>query len=89
VLAVNAQTADGRDLSWLWDVAFGDLANRRVVVSGERAADLAVRLTYAQVQHTVVEDPVAAIASLPPGPVDVVGNYTAFRDLTRRITDGK
>jgi UDP-N-acetylmuramyl tripeptide synthase len=88
VLAINAQEADGRDLSWLWDVPFGDLAGRQVVVSGERAVDMAVRLTYAQVQHTVVDDPRTAITWLPPGQVDLIGNYTAFRDLTRRLTDG-
>jgi UDP-N-acetylmuramyl tripeptide synthase len=88
VLATNAQEADGRDLSWLWDVPFGGLAGRQVVVSGERAMDMSVRLTYAQVQHTVIEDPVAAIRWLPPGPVDLIGNYTAFRDVTRRLTDG-
>ncbi len=88
VLAINAQEADGRDLSWLWDVSFGDLLGRQVMVSGERAADMSVRLTYAQIQHTVVDDPATAITHLPPGPVDLIGNYTAFRDLTRRLTNG-
>jgi UDP-N-acetylmuramyl tripeptide synthase len=85
VLAINAREADGQDPSWLWDVPFDLLTGRRIVVSGERAVDLAVRLTYAQVAHTIVADPVAAVTSLPPGPVDVIGNYTAFHDLVRRL----
>jgi UDP-N-acetylmuramyl tripeptide synthase len=89
VLAINAHEADGRDLSWLWDVQFDGLAGRPVVVSGERAIDLAVRLTYAQIPHTVVDDPYTAITHLPPGPVDMLGNYTAFRDLTRRFADAQ
>ena len=58
----------------------------RVVVSaGERAADLAVRLTYAGVDHTTVPNPLRAIASCPPGQVEVLANYTAFRDLNRDL----
>ena len=43
------------------------------------------RLTYAQVEHTVVPDPLAALTHVPPGPVDVIGYYTAFRNLARRL----
>jgi UDP-N-acetylmuramyl tripeptide synthase len=85
VLAVNAREADGRDLSWLWDVPFERLRDRPVVACGERATDLAVRLDYAEVPHQIVRDPLAAITRAAPGPVDVVANYTAFRDLSRRL----
>jgi len=56
-----------------------------VVAAGERATDLAVRLTYAGVDHTTVPDPLRAIASCPPGQVEVLANYTAFRDLNRDL----
>ena len=85
VVAVNAQEADGRDLSWLWDVHFERLRGRQVVVSGDRSADLAVRLCYAEVAHWAEPDPVAAIDALPPGCVELVANYTAFRDLVSRL----
>ncbi|MGH3621442.1 MAG: DUF1727 domain-containing protein [Sciscionella sp.] len=85
VLVVHAHEADGQDLSWLWDIPFERLRGRRVVVSGERATDLAVRLSYAEVAHEIVPDPFDAIVHMPAGPVDVVANYTAFRDLTRRL----
>ena len=81
VIAVNGQVPDGEDLSWLWDVRFEAFEQSKVVASGERAADLSVRLLYAGAEHTVVDDPFAAIASLPPGRVEVLANYTAFRDL--------
>jgi UDP-N-acetylmuramyl tripeptide synthase len=87
VLVINANEADGRDLSWLWDVPFERLRGRRVVAAGERATDLAVRLTYAEVEHTIVPDPLKAIDSLPIGPVEVIANYTAFRDLNARAAD--
>jgi UDP-N-acetylmuramyl tripeptide synthase len=56
-----------------------------VVAAGERGTDLAVRLTYAAVNHTLVHDTVKAIASCPPGHVEVVANYTAFLQLNRML----
>lgn len=100
VLVLNARDADGHDTSWLWDVPYERLAARPpdagpVVVSGERAADLSVRLAYAGVPHRTVPAAVAAIAAAAAGAgaepvpdntgnhadVDVVANYTAFREL--------
>lgn len=88
VLAINAREADGRDLSWLWDVPFEQLRGRHTTVCGERAADIAVRLNYAGVAHRVLADPGQAIASLPLGPVDVVANYSAFTELNGRLANG-
>ncbi len=56
-----------------------------VVAAGERGTDLAVRLGYAGVEHTLVHDTLAAIASCPPGQVEVVANYTAFLQLQRKL----
>jgi UDP-N-acetyl-D-mannosaminuronate dehydrogenase len=53
VIAINARTADGHDPSWLWDVPFELLRGRAVTATGERGLDLAVRLHYAEVDHTV------------------------------------
>ncbi|NKY84465.1 Mur ligase family protein [Nocardia veterana] len=85
VIAVNGQVPDGEDLSWLWDVRFEHFEGTQVVASGERATDLGVRLTYAGVEHTTVPNPLRAIASCPPGRVEVLANYTAFRDLNRDL----
>lgn len=85
VVAVNGQVADGEDLSWLWDVKFEDLSSLAVKASGERSTDLAVRLTYAQVEHEQIPDPLAAIRACPAGRVEVLANYTAFRDLKKAL----
>ena len=61
----------------------------QLVIHRDRAADLGVRLSYAGVEHTTVPDPVAALATLPPGKVDVVANYTAFHALRRRLVAGE
>ncbi len=48
-LALNDRTADGRDVSWIWDADFELLAGRvrRAVCSGTRAEEMALRLKYA------------------------------------------
>jgi lipid II isoglutaminyl synthase (glutamine-hydrolysing) len=85
VVAVNSREADGRDVSWLWDVPFERLARHPLVAAGERAADVSVRLAYAGVGHRMVEDAVAATRDTL-GEVDLVGNYTAFHDAARALT---
>jgi UDP-N-acetylmuramyl tripeptide synthase len=48
VVALNDAIADGQDVSWIWDVDFEPLLPHigRVVASGDRAAELGVRLVY-------------------------------------------
>jgi UDP-N-acetylmuramyl tripeptide synthase len=86
LVIINAREADGRDTSWLWDVPFEQFGSRQVVASGERAADLGVRLSYAGLEHRTVSDPLAALEALPPGQIDVVANYTAFHQFRRRLS---
>ncbi len=87
VISVNGQVPDGEDLSWLWDVNFEHFVDlppeKTLVAAGQRGTDLAVRLGYAGVSHTLVHDTLDAIASCPPGRVEVVANYTAFLQLNR------
>ncbi|MGH3673297.1 MAG: DUF1727 domain-containing protein, partial [Pseudonocardiaceae bacterium] len=85
LVIINAREADWRDTSWLWDVPFEQFTARQVVASGERAADLGVRLSYAGLDHQTVADPLAALAALPAGEVDIVANYTAFHQFRRRL----
>src|ERR1044072_8124991 len=58
---LNDRTADGHDVSWVWDADFELVADRvrRVTCSGTRAAELAVRLKYAGV-------PVDRLHVVPP-----------------------
>jgi lipid II isoglutaminyl synthase (glutamine-hydrolysing) len=50
-MVLNDRIADGRDVSWIWDADFETIAPRagRVVCSGTRAEELALRLKYAGV----------------------------------------
>jgi len=86
VIGVNAQQGDGEDVSWLWDVAFEDFGETKVIAAGERGTDLAVRLLYGGTDHELIHDPIDAIRACPPGRVEVLANYTAFRDLKKALT---
>ncbi len=57
VIALNDAIADGRDVSWIWDVDLEPLLERldRVIVSGDRAAELALRCKYAGVDASAIE----------------------------------
>jgi UDP-N-acetylmuramyl tripeptide synthase len=49
LIALNDRIADGRDVSWIWDVDFEELVEQvdSVVTTGTRAAEMALRLKYA------------------------------------------
>ena len=53
VLALNDQTADGHDISWIWDVNYEKFAGSRnlsaVYIAGDRAEDMLLRMKYAGV----------------------------------------
>jgi lipid II isoglutaminyl synthase (glutamine-hydrolysing) len=95
VIAINARTADGHDPSWLWDVPFELLRGRAVTATGERGLDLAVRLHYGEVDHTVepsvseaLRKLAAAEHAVSPQTVDVVANYTAFHQALAVLRKG-
>ena len=55
MIAINDEFADGRDVSWLWNVNFTDLPQVQVV-SGTRAVDMALRLKYDEVPFSTINE---------------------------------
>ena len=53
LFVLNDNIADGRDISWIWDVDFERLTGKTgtLIVTGTRAYDLALRLKYAGVSE--------------------------------------
>lgn len=87
MIAINDEFADGRDMSWLWDVDFGGLRERGVqTVSGIRAFDMALRLQYDNVTVGEVEPALQKafkkfIAKNTGQPMRIYCTYTAMLKL--------
>ena len=88
---LNDRTADGHDVSWVWDADFELLAPRlrTMTCGGTRAAELAVRMKYAgadpetlRVEHELERALDAALAGGDPArPLYALPTYTALLEL--------
>jgi lipid II isoglutaminyl synthase (glutamine-hydrolysing) len=86
---LNDRTADGRDVSWVWDADWEIIAPhvRRLTCSGTRAAELALRLKYAGVDPArleVVDDLERGLdraLAAGDGPLYALPTYTALLEL--------
>ena len=91
LVALNDRIADGRDVSWIWDVDWEMVLPRvrRLTATGERAHDLALRFRYAGLPadrlHVIPDHGAAltaALAATPPGGcLEVLPTYTAMHDI--------
>ena len=74
LVALNDAIADGRDVSWIWDVDFEVLGSglEHLIASGERAAELALRFKY---------------GGLPASAIDVVPDLEQALDRGLALTE--
>ena len=92
MIAINDNYADGRDMSWLWDVEFESLREDGVeVLTGVRAYDMALRLQYDEVRFGTVEtDITSALHAFIDGsrgkPKRIFCTYTAMLAIRRELT---
>ena len=98
LIAINDRHADGRDISWLWDVDFELLAagDGDLYTTGIRGTDMSNRLKYAGVPqsriHPLPDDLTKAldqfVASVPEGGTAyILPTYTAMLDLRKELAD--
>ncbi len=94
-IALNDRIADGRDVSWIWDADFELLAGavRRVVCSGTRAPEMALRLKYAGWPAEAIEVEPGIATSLDAavegseGRLFALPTYTALLELRKLLAD--
>ncbi|HET9154364.1 MAG TPA: Mur ligase family protein [Solirubrobacterales bacterium] len=94
-IALNDRIADGRDVSWVWDADFELLAGgvRRVVCSGTRAPEMALRLKYAGWPEQAIEvvpgisDSLDAAVAGSQGRLFALPTYTALLELRKLLAD--
>ena len=84
LLVVNANTQDGKDTSWLWDVDFQPLQYRNVLVAGDRRIDVSARLTVQGITHQVVDNEAVAAKIFGNAEADLIASYTAFHKLANQ-----
>jgi UDP-N-acetylmuramyl tripeptide synthase len=97
VLALNDAIADGRDVSWIWDVDWEPLLAglERVIVTGERAAEMALRCKYGGFSEGAIEVVPSLERALDrglelaPAGTDLVllPTYTAMLELQRIVSE--
>lgn len=91
MIAINDNYADGRDMSWLWDVDFDSLKQVGVAqVSGLRAYDMALRLQYDEIEISHVEPDLKKalrdfITVADDMPKRIYCTYTAMLALRREL----
>ena len=92
MIAINDDYADGRDVSWLWDVDYDSLRTYGVaMVSGVRAYDMALRLKFDDITFTTVETDLAKavaafVATSPDMPKRVYCTYTAMLKIRKLMS---
>lgn len=92
MIAINDNYADGRDMSWLWDVEFDSLRDEGVMeVSGVRAYDMALRLQYDEVTISHVEPDLTLalqhfLTTSASQPKRIFCTYTAMLALRRELS---
>jgi UDP-N-acetylmuramyl tripeptide synthase len=97
VIALNDAIADGRDVSWIWDVDFEPLIPSldHLIVSGDRAAELALRFKYGGLDPAKIEVLPALERALdrglelapPDGEVILLPTYTAMLALRKVVAE--
>ncbi|HEY8700810.1 MAG TPA: MurT ligase domain-containing protein [Arthrobacter sp.] len=92
MIAINDNYADGRDMSWLWDVEFDSLRDGGVdQLTGSRAYDMALRLQYDGVRIGAVQPDIAPaltafIRDAQGKPKRIFCTYTAMMAIRRELS---
>lgn len=91
MIAVNDNYADGRDVSWFWDVDFSLLKNV-AMISGARAYDIALRLQYDDIPIGKIDTNISKaledfINTNPDEPKQIFCSYTAMTTIRRLLSE--
>lgn len=95
LFVLNDNIADGKDVSWIWDINFGVLNNvDRIITSGTRAYDMAVRIKNSGYDFNKIEvycniDEAVLNLYKNPSKKYIIFNYTAVNDTRNAVLKHK
>ena len=96
VCLLNANYADGLDVSWIWDGSYEHLTKRaipQVLTGGDRREDMTFRLQVAGLAEETIhecanlDDVIAQIPQLPTEEVYILATYTAVLQLRQKLIE--
>ena len=96
VFCLNDRTADGHDISWIWDADYEMLMKAphlaKIYVSGDRAEDMQLRLKYAGADPAKItilrgDEKILEMAKASTLPVFILPNYTSMLSLRKVFSD--
>lgn len=96
-LALNDNLADGKDISWIWDVDFESLKNvsKKIIITGSRHLDLALRLKYADFNPQMItiepnlKQAINDLLAQPSSFLYILPTYTALWETKKIISSLK
>lgn len=96
VFCLNDRTADGHDISWIWDAGYeklmADPKVKEILVSGDRAEDMQLRLKYAGADCSKIrlvrkDEEILDYAKRSTLPVFILPNYTSMLSLRKAFSE--
>lgn len=96
VCLLNANYADGIDVSWIWDgnhESFAEMDIPQVIAGGDRHKDMALRLKVAGIDENKItetqnlDEVIDNIKDLPTEHIYILATYTAVLQLRKKLAD--
>ncbi|MEG0288180.1 MAG: Mur ligase family protein [Carnobacterium sp.] len=96
VSILNANAADGTDVSWIWDADYESITDmniKQITVSGERVEDIKIRLEVAGVPEEDLQvvpgiaDLITSFKNAPTNKIHVLATYTAVLQLRKELAN--
>ncbi len=89
MIAINDNYADGRDVSWLWDVDFTSLPPQIFATTGSRSKDMLNRLKYDQISakqsNSDISKTLDDFIKLPTTSKQIYSTYTAMLQIRQQL----
>ena len=94
IILLNDNFADGKDISWIWDVNFEYMSKLdNVILTGTRAYEMATRVKFSRICDNIsvekdIDKCIDTLLSFDSN-LYVISTYTGLFDIRKKIIDRK